>query len=333
MGLPLELMKVLMEGEPEPAWRAAFDYAWDICKAPLSVAQADSEVTRRDRRISDLDLFLTSSGWDLWSRFESSVERTSEALVAWWTKHPEAKAVLILDGLSLREAPWILQEADRRGYTVHSARATGSELPGDTNSFARALGFGQRSSLENNGASKTHRLTGARTESAGHHWKDCLASITPAPCWVFWHHWPDTRIHDLADAGQGLNPLTAEAVEELTSDAFWTLVERLATTRRLVITSDHGYAASGLFRDEDGAQGKYLKATFKSGRSQPLESGAEPPAWVPPLDVVLPSQHGKNRYVLGRRKWKSQGGYPTLTHGGLSILEVASPFIELSRNN
>jgi hypothetical protein len=35
--------------------------------------------------------------------------------------------------------------------------------------------------------------------------------------------------------------------------------------------------------------------------------------------------------VNGRRKWKSAGGYPTLIHGGLSVLEVAVPFIELSK--
>ena len=33
----------------------------------------------------------------------------------------------------------------------------------------------------------------------------------------------------------------------------------------------------------------------------------------------------------GRRKWKSAGGYPTLTHGGLSVLEVAVPWIELTK--
>jgi hypothetical protein len=27
----------------------------------------------------------------------------------------------------------------------------------------------------------------------------------------------------------------------------------------------------------------------------------------------------------------SQGGYPTLTHGGLSLLEVLSPFVELTK--
>lgn len=39
--------------------------------------------------------------------------------------------------------------------------------------------------------------------------------------------------------------LTRDAAEQLTSDDFWTFAERLATGRRLVITSDHGYAATG----------------------------------------------------------------------------------------
>jgi hypothetical protein len=52
---------------------------------------------------------------------------------------------------------------------------------------------------------------------------------------------------------------------------------------------------------------------------------------MPPVELTLASAHGRRRYALGRRKWKSHGGYPTLTHGGLSVLEVASPFIEISR--
>ncbi len=52
---------------------------------------------------------------------------------------------------------------------------------------------------------------------------------------------------------------------------------------------------------------------------------------MPPLDLQLKTAHADATFALGRRKWKSQGGYPTLTHGGLSLLEVAVPFIELSR--
>jgi hypothetical protein len=52
---------------------------------------------------------------------------------------------------------------------------------------------------------------------------------------------------------------------------------------------------------------------------------------MPPLDMVIENSHGRSRLVLGRRKWKSQGGYPTLAHGGLTVLEACVPFIELSK--
>ena len=59
----------------------------------------------------------------------------------WWAEPFSAKAVLILDGLSLRELPWLLQGAQERGFTTHEVAACASELPGETDEFARALGF------------------------------------------------------------------------------------------------------------------------------------------------------------------------------------------------
>lgn len=85
-----------------------------------------------------------------------------------------------------------------------------------------------------------------------------------APNWVFWHHWPDSKIHDVAVAGQGLDTPTKDAADQLTSDDFWSFVERLATGRRLVITSDHGYAATGYFPDAEGDVGQHLKKTFQA---------------------------------------------------------------------
>ncbi len=333
MTLDAGVLHRLTRGTPEDAWRVIINKALDIAAKPLAAGNAPSEVTKRDREIGALDHFLSSSGWDLWQAFGDTVERTADRLVRWWGEPgyggSSAKAVLILDGLSLRELPWLLQGARERGFTLHEVTANASELPGKTNEFARALGFGSRSQLQNNGGGLAHKLQPAHTECVDIAWKDCAGLVDASPNWVFWHHWPDSKVHDGSGAGQGLDTLTRDAAEQLTSDDFWALVERLATGRRLVITSDHGYAATGYFPDADGDVGQFLKKTFASGRSKAGVGETGP--FVPPVAMQINSPHGAHLLAVGRWKWKSQGGYPTLTHGGLSLLEVLSPFVELTK--
>ena len=329
MALDAGVLQNLTKGSAADAWRVIINNAVEIASKPLAAINAPSEVIKRDREIGTLDHFLSSSGWDLWQAFGDTVERTSDRLARWWAEPYSAKAVLILDGLSLRELPWLLQGAKERGFTLHEVTANASELPGETNEFARALGFGSRSQLQNNGGGLAHKLQPATTESVDMPWKDCESLINGTPNWVFWHQWPDSKLHDGAGAGQGLDTLTRDAADQLSSDEFWAFVERLATGRRLVITSDHGYAATGYFPDADGEVGRFLKNTFSSGRS--TKGVGETGPFVPPVALQINSPHGAHLLALGRWKWRSQGGYPTLTHGGLSLLEVLSPFVELTK--
>lgn len=329
MTLPGSLLRQLQGSSPHDAWASVFQHAWDMCSAPFGGAKPESEIVRRDREIADLDLFLATAGWDLWAQYELCVPRTSKELATWWQVCGSGRAVLILDALSLREVPWLLAGAADRGFHIHDSRPTGAELPADTTPFARAMGFSQRSSLGANGAGSSHHLPGATTECSNLPWGDCAGMVGSEADWVFWHEWPDKDVHDFADAGEGLRPLIAKAADYLQGDAFWSLVGRLAEGRRLIITSDHGYAASELFTDAGNDHSDHLKKTFKSGRC--IASDAQRAPWVPPIDLRLDTDHGPHLFVNGRRKWKSAGGYPTLTHGGLSILEVAVPFIELSK--
>lgn len=333
MALDAAVLHRLTKCSAEEAWRVIIDKALEIASKPLAIGNAASEVIRRDREIGSLDHFLSSSGWDLWDAFGDCVERTSDRLVKWWSEPYAAKAVLILDGLSLRELPWLIQGAKERGFTLHDVTAHASELPGETSEFARALGFGSRSQLQNNGGGLAHRLQPAHTECVDMPWKDCEGLINSAPNWVFWHQWPDSKVHDGSGAGQGLDALTKDVAEQLSSSDFWTFVERLATGRRLIITSDHGYAATGYFPDAEGEVGQFLKNTFAGGRSKAIRgpNAADCGPFVPPVALRIDSPHGAHLLALGRWKWKSQGGYPTLTHGGLSLLEVLSPFIVLGR--
>ncbi len=335
MALDAAIVQCLTHGTPADAWRCIIERTLDIASRPLTEGNASGEVVKRDRAIGELDDFLSSSGWDLWRAFGDTVERTADGLARWWAApqfgNSAARAVLILDALSLRELPWLLQGAKERGFTLQRVAANASELPSATHAFAQALGFGSRSQLQNNGGGLANRLQPAHTECVDMPWQDCAGLVggaSGAQNWVFWHHWPDAKLHDYG-AGQGLELLTKDAAQQLSSDDFWAFVERLATGRRLVITSDHGYAATGYFPDAEGEVAVHLKQTFSSGRSKAGSGDAGP--FVPPVALHIDSPHGAHLLALGRRKWRSQGGYPTLTHGGLSLLEVLSPFVELSK--
>jgi hypothetical protein len=309
------------------AWNDMVTEALAICSPPLKADRIEAEIARRDRAVADLDQVLASAAWDLWTDFQASVPRTSDRLADWWQQQIGGKAVLILDGLSLRELPWLRDGAAERGFTVHEVTATASELPAATTEFAKALGFGQRSALENNGAGGGHRISGARTECSNAPWMDARGMVGAEPRWCFWHTWPDDLVHQLSKPGASHAELTKRAADQLTSDDFWAFVRKLAQGRQLVITSDHGYAAIGPFSDTTGDQGKWLADIFKGQR---MGTDGDCGPWSPPLALVLPGVLGPHRLALGRRKWKVAGGYPTLAHGGLTLLETLCPWIELS---
>jgi hypothetical protein len=330
MSLCTYTVKKVTASAPGEAWSEIVAFTWNLFAYELPCDEAaEAKVVDRDKQLSQLEALLSGSAWDLWEDFTGAVPRASQGLIDFWHATPDGKAILILDGLSLRELPWLLAQAQQRGFQVLNQECRASELPAETTPFAKALGFGQRSVLANNGASEAHPFANAVTECSDLPWRDCIDLVAAKPNVMFWHHWPDNRLHDNSVPGAGLPKHLREVRSELTSDDFWAFVARLATGRRLIITSDHGYAACGQFPDvTDAEQVAYAKSLFRSQRHS-ADTATEGP-WIPPLDVRLTSSNGRIRYVLGRRKWKMQSGYPTLQHGGLSLLEVLVPFCELS---
>ena len=330
MSLPLELVRTLQGADPKEAWTAIFDHAWATCSGKLNPENPAPAVLNRERSVGEIDQFFATAGWDLWREFDGAVDRTADVLAGWWTQYRGNKAILILDGLSLREVPWLLQGAEARGYTIHQARPTACELPGDTNTFAKALGVGTRGALENDGVARGHVFSDATTETTDTNFSDCAGAISTAPRHLFWHHWPDHVLHEMSKPGQGLSALAKDAAAKLSGDGFWGLVGKLAHGRRLVITSDHGYGATGEFADMEGEQKNHLRNAF--GQRRFALGAADEGPWTPPIVLTITARGGTGHYALGRRKWTVPGGHPLLAHGGLTVLEVASPFIEISRS-
>jgi len=320
------LEEVASLGKQE-AWQAIVTEVFSICSQPMGTAEAVKLVTQREQRVGAIDNLVCSTAWELWNDFPGCVESTSGSLIAWWKDTVSAKAILVLDGLSLREIPWLLQGASSHGLRVKEAKATAAEIPAETSPFAKALGFQGRASLANNGAGTSHFFPSAKTECVGLPWKDAASLVDAAQYWFFWHEWPDSTLHQGDGHGQGLEALSKICAAWLTDEDFWAFVKRLAQGRRLVITSDHGYAASGLFSDAAEQPAAFLKNALKSGRSVAGDGDLGP--FLPPLMMRHENSHGIHRLALGRWKWKNQGGYPTLTHGGMSLLELLVPWVEI----
>jgi hypothetical protein len=74
-----------------------------------------------------------------------------------------------------------------------------------------------------------------------------------------------------------------------------------------------------LFQSDKGGNNKNQPVAYED--TGPLNFGPWQERFMPPIVV--------SHIVMGQRKWKDQGGFPHVFHGGLSLLEVAVPFIEL----
>ncbi|MCF8075074.1 MAG: hypothetical protein K9K63_11470 [Desulfotignum sp.] len=307
---------ILDSPSPGAAWADIFSALHD-----LSTSCA-SPVTLHDATVVP-DRLLAESAWELWEAFPAHAEKASDCLKS-WTAEGSGKAVLILDALSLRELPILIGAAEARGIQPLRVKVTASECPSTTDHFAGSLGLPSRSALANNAKPGTWALFKGNcyTDVISLPFEDC--AVPPSPNLLIWHSWLDDLIHlqhKLPDQIAGI------AAATLQGDGFWHFVDRLRQGRNLVITSDHGYAVSKRFSSEveDPDAIDILRKTFGASRSKAV-SGPWKKPFMPPVVMTHHHQH----MIMGQWKWKVQGGFPHVCHGGMSLLEVAVPFMEFS---
>jgi hypothetical protein len=94
-----------------------------------------------------------------------------------------------------------------------------------------------------------------------------------------------------------------------------------------------GYATAADFSSEikDAQTVRHFAGAFGAQRAIREDPAVPwPRRQLPPYVLRFPGTDGKTwLVVLGQRKWKVSGGFPTLCHMGLSLLEAAVPMVEL----
>ena len=317
---------ILSESDPGNVWHSVCDRLRDLAIETSKPSVIDKATILPDR-------LLAESAWNLWEEFPGHAPSVVNELKQFWVKtSPTGTAVLLLDALSLRELYWIVTGAGERGIEPTRIEALGSNVPTETDPFAASLGLPSRSKLFNNGAPGSFVFAGedTHTDVLDAPFADCVSLIPSQPRVFVWHKWPDFPLIDENGKKHQDAPEIAakETKNQLTSDGFWSLVDRLRQGRRLVISSDHGYAVRKSFSSEikDKESVKLLRETFGARRSA-TETPDKP--WprrhLPPLVC----RHNGYLVVTGQRWWAVQGGFPSLCHGGLSLLEAVVPYVEL----
>lgn len=233
-------------------------------------------------------------------------------------------AAVVFDGLSLREVPAILRLAADGGFHVTEADVSTAAVPSETLDFVDQRLRAGRVAPSTLPGRRELREAGIEAfyydhEGRRHH----LPLESPALC--LWSAFPDQTYQD---SGARFPNHFAELHRRL--EAVWrNTVQAVPPGRRILVTSDHGYVffGHGLDAQRDRPAVRPLTEWFGGERWRALAPGEAPPSH--PDVAVVP--HRRVAMIRGRVQTHPPGpaGARLYKHGGLSLMEMVTPWIVL----
>ncbi|MFA5262784.1 MAG: hypothetical protein WC378_03095 [Opitutaceae bacterium] len=244
------------------------------------------------------------------------------------SKSSSPRAVVVFDGLSLRELPLLLALARQTGFRVDESRAIATSLPTETIDFVAQRVLGPDAA---HGLGPSQLPSVKALKARGIH-ADYLDSLTPritlptGKSLLLWSTWPDRLFkNDEARFDTQLFPQFCDHVATL-----WKYtVQAIPPGVPIVITSDHGY----IFFGGTAESARESSATKELGqhRNCVFEDQVSYPAPHPDLQC-FPAQ--RLAMLRGRLKTRPKGNSSRhlYQHGGFSLMEVLVPWLVLNRN-
>ena len=233
-------------------------------------------------------------------------------------------AVVVFDGLSIREVPMILTLSDKSGMPASLIATSQAAIPSETMDFIeRELPCGHiaPSQLQTRRELREKGIVSIYSKDIT---QPLSGEYDGSPLLV-WSSFPDVTYKDSGARFES----HFENIHTLFETAWINIVQAIKGKKRIIITSDHGYIFFGTGMDfpRSSSEMKGLNAYFGNDRNVSLKEKPE----IPVSDDVYISELQKTALVKGRVRTKSTGdaARKLYKHGGLSLMEMITPWIEL----
>ncbi|MFW6029509.1 MAG: hypothetical protein ACOCRO_04575 [Halanaerobiales bacterium] len=218
----------------------------------------------------------------------------------------EINTLIIMDGLSIREAGLLIPLLKKQGYNVEES-FNFSAIPSDTLFFRDKIDY---TSLKKNYNSIDI--------------KDSDPNLTGEEE-LIWCRFPDAFHENIQSGKTKLSSI--EKAFEKTKEIIFKILKQL--NGPFIITSDHGYTrteAGCTFNNSTNIQ-RELRNKFGSNRFIKMDNVN--------LDRLVKENVciDYNGYYLARARntWSVSGKYSVFSHGGVSLLECITPHIKVTR--
>lgn len=278
----------------------------------------DDFYVQQERETNNLEEFIRDTYFEL---YDALLERArSQNRAAEFSSL--GASIVVLDGLSLREANWLMPRLRERGYEIADYSYALSGVPSTTQTFFREV-FGVAGA-------------GAMPKKwQGFNFRFIRAGDVPAfldgPKALVWLSFPDELMHPMR--GKGITPSFAL---KRTEEALLKILSLLETPE-VVLTSDHGYLyaqSAALFWHAPDSNRRVLLKLFGAQRGITFDGpNAGEFEVLRPLsrDQTYVLFDDRGCYVRGRYYWSAPGKHSDVAHGGVSLMECLVPIIRLKR--
>ena len=254
---------------------------------------------------------------------ELSARPADDKSIGLFCSHNARSAVVLFDGCSLREMPRLLELARASRREVLEIGCGRAAIPTETEYFVSdRLGLGLPALGPSQLAGRTElkqrniRFYYYRQTSDHHTIEDGEQSF------LLWSRYPDQRYTD------------STAIDETLFDGLWDgleqawqrTVQAVPPDRKVLVTSDHGYIFLGSGLSDPGLKG--ADRILEGKRFRVFEPGQTLPAsgnglWVDAnRRLAVLAGRGHNRF-------QGSGAQSVYRHGGLTLMEMLTPWVVL----